>query len=168
MRKNSRNQQKILKLDTFSQGGGNAVLWTKRSYGQLGSSETCLPKLCPVARFEIFEVSLENYPFYYRCPSCSSPNSLGNVFVTNGFVINFTRNPSDLCDFNRNPVSNQKKQIKRKNNSKQFRETRRFVKQSVGILLYFTVLGGLSCKRFGFFPCFSAFLFHNPVSPDPV
>ena len=34
-----------------------------------------------------------------------------------------------------------KKQIKRKNNSKQIRETKRFAKQSVGIFLYFTVFG---------------------------
>ena len=40
MRKNCTNQYKILKIDTFSGGGGgNAILWTKRFYGHVGVSE---------------------------------------------------------------------------------------------------------------------------------
>ena len=38
--KNCTNQYKILKIDTFSGGGGgNAILWTKRFYGHLGVSD---------------------------------------------------------------------------------------------------------------------------------
>ena len=39
MRKNSSNQQKILKIDAFFRGGGDAFLWTQRFYGHLGVSE---------------------------------------------------------------------------------------------------------------------------------
>ena len=39
MRKNCTNQYDILKIDTFSGGGGNAILWTNRLYGHLGVSE---------------------------------------------------------------------------------------------------------------------------------
>ena len=41
MRKNCTNRYKILKIDTFSGGGGwTAILWAKRFYGHLGVSES--------------------------------------------------------------------------------------------------------------------------------
>ena len=76
MRENCTTQYKILKIYTFSPGGGNAILWTKRFYGHLGVSDS---GRTDVSRIFSFEPRGSTGVQRYGCIPRSAANSLGEI-----------------------------------------------------------------------------------------